>query len=141
MERAAKRGVRIRILALSSQSGEDVLEQAALVLPRPQVPVNTLRRQLADSEERITSAVQGWDHRARRQFEYRGYTITPNMHFARSDGLIMQGFVGTLASAQPAQLTDRGYLEMPRNGEPGATLARHFEELWERSAPTHVVGG
>lgn len=140
LERAARRGVRIRVLALSSEAGDDVLEQASLVLPWPRVDPPTLRRQLADSEDRVRSAVQGWSDRAQRQFEYRGYTITPNMHFARMDGVIMQGFVGTLSPAQPDQLSDRGYVEMPRSSEPGATLARHFEELWERSAPTSVIG-
>jgi hypothetical protein len=141
MERAAKRGVRIRILALSSHADDHVLEQASMVLPWPQVPAATLRRQLADSEDRVKGVVESWDVRVRRQFEYRGYVIAPNMHFARMDSVMMQGFVGTLSPAQPAQLDDRGYMELPRGGEPGATLARHFEELWAHSAPSVVVGG
>lgn len=141
MERATKRGVRIRILAISSEAEDAVLEQASMVLPWPQVPPSTLRRQLSDAESQLKSVVQEWDERARQQFEYRGYTIAPNMHFARMDGLVMQGFVGTLSSAQPEQLGDRGYLEIPRNSEPGTTLARHFEELWQRSASTTLVGG
>ncbi|MCX5397259.1 hypothetical protein [Streptomyces sp. NBC_00102] len=138
MERAAKRGVHIRILAISSESTDGVLEQAAMVLPWPQVPPDTLRRQLAESEDRIRSVVAGWPTRARRNFEYRGYVIAPNMHFARMDGTVMQGFVGTLSPAQPDQLDDRGYVELPRDREPGATLSRHFEELWAQSA-AHVV--
>ncbi|MFD8935924.1 hypothetical protein ACFV0R_11790 [Streptomyces sp. NPDC059578] len=137
MERAAKRGVRIRILAISSQCTDEVLEQASMVLPWPQVPPDVLRRQLHESEGRIQQVVAGWADRSRRNFEYRGYTIAPNMHFARTDGVMMQGFVGTLSPAQPEQLEDRGYLELPREREPGATLSRHFDELWAQS--THTV--
>lgn len=139
MKQATMRGVRVLILALSSEADDAVLEQASMVLPWPQVPPSTLRQQLADAENRIKIVVQGWEERARRQFEYRGYTIAPNMHFARMDGLILQGFVGTLSTAQPERLSDRGYLEMPRTSEPGSTLARHFEEFWERSASHTVV--
>ncbi|MFI6285900.1 hypothetical protein ACIBCM_14270 [Streptomyces sp. NPDC051018] len=140
MERAANRGVHNRILAISSGSSDSVLEQASMVLPWPQVPPETLRRQLLESEDRVRSVVAGWPVRTRRNFEYRGYVITPNMHFARMDGVIMQGFVGTLSPAQPEQLEDRGYVELPRDREPGATLSRHFEELWAQSAATVVVG-
>ncbi|MEW1546010.1 hypothetical protein [Streptomyces tsukubensis] len=141
MERAAKRGVHIRILAISSASSDSVLEQASLVLPWPQVPPDTLRRQLAEAEERVRTVVSGWPVRVRRNFEYRGYVITPNMHFARMDGTVLQGFVGTLSPAQPDQLEDRGYVELPRDREPGATLSRHFEELWAQSAGQIVAGG
>lgn len=140
MERAAKRGVHVRILAISAQSSDSVLEQASMVLPWPQVPPETLRRQLTESEDRIRSVVEAWPVRARRNFEYRGYAITPNMHFARMDGVVMQGFVGTLSPAQPDQLEDRGYVELPRDREPGATLSRHFEELWAQSAQNVVIG-
>ncbi|MEU5403831.1 hypothetical protein ABZ348_31625 [Streptomyces sp. NPDC005963] len=141
MERAAKRGVKIRILAISSASSDGVLEQASMVLPWPQVPAETLRRQLVESEERVRNVVAAWPARARRNFEYRGYVIAPNMHFARLDGLVLQGFVGTLSPAQPDQLEDRGYVELPRDREPGATLSRHFDELWSQSAASVVVAG
>ena len=105
----------------------------------PQVPPETLRQQLRESEDRVRVAASAWPEGVRRNFEYRGYAITPNMHFARMDGTVMQGFVGTLSPAQPEQLEDRGYVELPRDREPGATLSRHFEELWAQSA--HVVAG
>ncbi|MBL1097212.1 hypothetical protein [Streptomyces coffeae] len=141
MELAAKRGVHIRILGLSSAAEESVLEQASLVLPWPQAPAQTLRRQLAESEERIKSIVAGWSEQARLRFEYRGYTVVPNVHFVRMDGLVRQGFIGTLSPAQPARLEDRGYVELPIRSEPGATLSRHFDQLWVRSAATTVSGG
>lgn len=140
IQRATARGVRVRVLAISSASSDAVLDQASMVLPWPQVPPDTLRRQLSDAEERVRTVVGGWDERCRRLFEYRGYIVAPNMHFARMDGTLLQGFVGTLSSAQPSQLSDRGYLTMPKTDEPGLTLARHFEELWEHSASNVVVG-
>ncbi|MGH4015725.1 MAG: hypothetical protein ACRDSL_17730 [Pseudonocardiaceae bacterium] len=89
VEHAAKRGVRIRVLALSSAADNVVLEQASLVLPWPQADAATLRRQLNESEARIRSIVDGWDGSTRPRFEYRGYAVTPNLHFVRVDGLLM----------------------------------------------------
>ncbi|QFZ19954.1 phospholipase D-like domain-containing protein [Saccharothrix syringae] len=134
MEYAAKRGVRIRILALSSRADDSVLEQASMVLPWPQADAKTLRRQLAESEERIRGIVAGWSEPARAKFEYRGYSVAPNVHFVRVDGVLRQGFIGTFSAAQPARLEDRPYLEVSAAGEPGVTLSRHFDQLWERSA-------
>jgi len=140
MEHAAKRGVRIRILGLSSTADDSVLDQASMVLPWPQASAATLRRQLSESEDRIKSIVDGWDEQSRRRFEYRGYKITPNVHFARMDGVIRQGFLGTLSPAQPARLEDRGYMELSLSSEPGATLARHFDQLWVHGEATVVIG-
>ncbi|MCP3759535.1 hypothetical protein [Streptomyces sp. TBY4] len=141
MERAARRGVRIRILGLSSRAEDAVLDQASMVLPWPQAEPAVLRRQLSDSEERIRSIVEGWGLQSRGLFEYRGYLIAPNAHFARTDGVVRQGFIGTLSSAQPAGLEERGYMEFRTSAEPGATLSRHFEQLWARSAENVVAGG
>ncbi|QKW06779.1 hypothetical protein HUT18_10620 [Streptomyces sp. NA04227] len=141
LERASKRGVHIRVLGLSSVADDSVLEQASMVLPWPRADARTLRRQLADSENRIKDVVEGWSEEARLRFEYRGYTLAPNAHFVRQDRAIFQGFIGTLAPAQPERLEDRGYLELSVATEPGATLARHFDQLWVHSADTVVVGG
>jgi len=135
MEHAALRGVHVRILGLSSQAGDAVLEQASMVLPRPKADPATLRRQLQESEERIADIVAGWRLPARSRFEYRRYDIAPNVHFVRIDGIIRTGFIGTLANAQPTRLDDRGYIELPLANEPGATLLRHFDELWQASSP------
>ncbi|MGH3902898.1 MAG: hypothetical protein ACRDTE_01670 [Pseudonocardiaceae bacterium] len=139
MEHAAKRGVRIRILALSPAADNVVLEQASLVLPWPQADTATLRRQLTESEARIRSIVDGWGRQARARFEYRGYPVTPNLHFVRVDGLLRQGFIGTLSSAQPPRLEDRPYLEVSLGSEPGITLARHYDQLWDCSAGTGLT--
>lgn len=141
MEHAAKRGVRIRILALSSAADNAVLEQASLVLPWPQADAATLRRQLVESEARIRGIIDGWSRQARERYEYRSYSVAPNFHFVRVDGLLRQGFIGTLSSAQPFRLEDRPYLQMPLSNEPGVTLARHYDQLWDRSAGTSATGG
>lgn len=141
MEHAAKRGVRIRILALSSAADDAVLEQASLVLPWPQADAATLRLQLAESEGRIRGIVEGWSGTARARFEYRGYPVAPNVHPVRVDSLLRQGFIGTLSSAQPSRLEDRAYLEVPISSEPGVTLIRHYDQLWDRAAGSVVADG
>jgi len=133
-ESAALRGVHVRVLGLSSQASDAVLEQASMVLPWPKADPATLRRQLQESEERIADIVAGWRPQARSRFEYRRYEIAPNVHFVRIDGLVRTGFLGTLANAQPSRLDDRGYIELPLSNEPGATLLRHFDELWQASS-------
>ncbi len=133
MEHAARRGVHIRILSLSSAAHDSALEQASLVLPWPKADPATLRRQLRECEERIFGIVNGWTPQARSRFEYRGYDMAPNVHFVRVDGVIKSGFIGTVSGAQPERLDDRGYIELPLAREPGATLLRHFDEVWQTS--------
>jgi hypothetical protein len=133
MGHAARRGVHIRILSLSSAAHDSVLEQASLVLPWPKADPATLRRQLRECEERISGIVSGWSPQARSRFEYRGYDMAPGVHFVRVDGVIKSGFIGTVSGAQPERLDDRGYIELPLAREPGATLLRHFDEVWQTS--------
>jgi hypothetical protein len=135
MERAAERGVRIRILALSSRAPLSVIELATLVLPRPTVTdASMLQHQLAESELRIAQIVSNdWTRFARERFEYRGYDIAPSLHFVRVDMLIRGGFIGTLAQAQPRHLDERPYVELPTRSTAGEVLLKHYEELWARS--------
>jgi hypothetical protein len=135
MKQAAHGGVTIRILALSSAAPTHVVELATNVLPRPAVSsASMLRHQLAESELRIAQIVNGdWGLGARERFEYRGYEIVPSMHFVRIDRVIRGGFIGTLARAQPRQLDERPYVEIPTWSTAGEVLIRHFEELWMQS--------
>jgi hypothetical protein len=138
IEHAARRGVHVRILALSSTADDSVLSQASLVLPWPRADAETLRRQLRDSEERILDVVRTWSPQARSRFEYRGYNIAPNVHFVRVDGIVRNGFIGTISQAQPERLDDRGYIELPLTSGPGATLLRHFDAVWQTSKPLQI---
>ncbi len=135
MELAAGSGVRIRILALSARADDAVLDQAVRVLPWPlAADRDMLREQLSASERRIAGIVSSWEREAQERFEYRGYNIAPNLHFLRSDAVIKYGFIGTLATAQPQQLHERPYVEIPVRSAPGGTLVRHYEQLWQLSA-------
>lgn len=131
--RAAARGVMVRVLALDSAAPDQIVAQATQVIPRPRVDPGTLRRQLADGEERIAQAVAGWNPELRVWFGYRGYDIVPGPHLARTDATIRMGFVGTLPEAQPGLLMDRPYVEIPVASAAGRVMGDHFDLLWERS--------
>ena len=141
MESAAQRGVKIRILCLSSSSSDAVLELAVNVVPRP-VPdaPDEYRQQLADAEQRIARVVtRDWSPAAQARFSYRGYTISPVWHFMRIDGVLKLGFLGTASAAQPGRYADRPYVQIPVTSSPGEILSRHFELLWNDTATKTLV--
>ncbi len=141
LQKAAKRGVHIRALALWSGAPDEVLRQAIEVMPRP-IPAESsiLRKQLLDSESLIAKVVgEQWEPAERARFEYRGYDIVPRIHLAHVDDVILYGFLGTLALAQPMRYEERPYIELPRRSEPGVILSRHFDQLWERSISHCIV--
>ncbi|WP_045747264.1 hypothetical protein [Actinoplanes rectilineatus] len=141
MRSAALRGVRIRILAISASASDTLLQYATNFLPWPvATSAAELRGQLQEVENRMRQfTASSWPEEARRRFLYRGYNLPPNMHFARVDSVIRQGFVGTLSSAQPGRLEDRPYIELSTNSAPGSSLMTHFDQLWDLSAADQVV--
>lgn len=142
MESAAARGVKIRILCVSSAAPDDVLRQTLSILPKP-VPdtPDEFRAQLGDAEQRIQRVVsRDWSANACKRFEYRGYTRAPVWHMIRVDGMIKLGFVGTSSPAQPPRYEDRPYLLIPVNSAPGEILCRNVEDLWQLSSANVIRG-
>lgn len=136
MEGAAIRGVRIRILCISSAAEEEVLKQTLNILPRP-VPdtAEEFRRQLLEAEQRIARVVsRDWSANARQRLDYRGYTIAPVWHLVRVDNVLKLGFVGTSNAAQPSRYEDRPYVMIPVGSPPGEILVRHLETIWQQSS-------
>ena len=135
MHAAAKRSVKIRILALSSEASDTVLAEACKILPKPAVDSpDELRDQLRHSEKLISSYVKTYfAEEERSQIEYRGYIISPNMHLVRRDAILTLGFIGTLVNAQPNAYSERPYIEVPVRSELGQELVTHFDLLWQLS--------
>lgn len=141
LQTAARRGVTIRILALASHAPDYVLTEATRLMPRPIPPDGSaLREQLRSNEDQISRIVsEQWSDAERSRFEYRRYTIVPGLHFARIDSSICTGFIGTIATVQPARYEDRPYLELPDRSRPGRILSQHFEALWTLSQSNSLV--
>ena len=135
-QRAASRGVSVRILSLSSHSPERILTEIINFLPHPPAQdAQILRDQLAKNEQKIVSAIRGvWHPQCTERFLYRGYTITPRIHFLRSDDTLFLGFLGMFSHVQPAYLDQRPYIEISIFSGLGQQLMNHFNALWETSA-------
>lgn len=125
---AAQRGIRVRILAMSSLSDDATLNASMDILPRPTPSnVNLLRRQLQLNEQTID------DHLAQQGqalVEYCGYRCAPLVHMMVVDDDVRLGVVGTVAAAQPASLSDRPYFVLSATSPPGEILRKHFEQLY-----------
>lgn len=130
---AARRGVRIRLLSLSSESPDDALQVATHLMPWAALrDAAELRPQLAQAERRITNHVQTvWSAADRAKFSHRRYQSPPGIHMARSDSTINLGFIYLLSlESKFASLGDRPHLEVAADSRLGAYFLSHFEQLW-----------
>lgn len=143
---AARRGVRIRLLSLSSESPDDALQAAVHLMPwAAMTSAAELRPQLAQAERRIANHVQStWSAADRAKFSHRRYQGPPSVHMARSDSTINVGFVHLLSlESNFASLEDRPHLEVATDSKLGVYFLAHFEQLWiscNSDAPSGLVG-
>ncbi len=133
---AARRGVRIRLLSLSSESPDSVLELTRSLLPWAGLEnAAELRPQLAQSERRIVNHVRTWSAADQAKFGYRRYQEPPGLHMLRSDSTIKLGFAHLLSpDSTSTSLADRPHLEVAAGSKLGTYLTAHFEQLWSSAA-------
>jgi hypothetical protein len=140
LQTAAARGVRIRILALSSNAPECVMRESLRFLPSPSAEdTAVLAGQVRENESRVRNVISScWSQREHERFEYRGYGNVPGAHFVRVDDAIHFGFLNTCCNSHPKWLAERPYVLIPGATSLGEQLTCHFDILWKESVGNAV---
>jgi hypothetical protein len=135
LRRACERGVNVRIVGLSPDTADEVLEDACLTVSTP-APKNAeeYRRQIQGNRETIVEQVAGWRTEASRGcFNYRVNKSVPRISMLRHDDTVAIGFLQLYRDAQPSEIRSREYLELSGNSPTGQVAMAHFELAWKRA--------
>lgn len=141
IRRACERGVRVRILGLSPDAPDEILEDAKKTVSNPApTDAGDYRQQICDNRDEILRAVESWPDHVRVNFEYCLNSSVPRISALRCDSSIRIGFLQLYTAAQEADLGRRPYLALDISSEIGKSLMNHFEVAWREGSVIFTDG-
>ena len=128
LRQACERGVKIRIIGLSPDSPDDILNDAIKTVSNP-APKNAAdyKRQIIETKREICESVLSWSKEAQENIMYKVSKSVPRVSILRSDNIINFGFLQFYRDAQTAEIADREYLKIPISSSTGKIACRHID--------------
>ena len=131
---ACNRGVKVRVVALSPDCSDDLLEESKHTVVNP-APDNAqdYRDEIETTTLLMKKQLVTWPPRARKNFQYRLSNHVPRLSVVRIDTNIHFGFLMMFRDAQFREAKDREYMTIPISSNTGKTILRHTDQLCKSS--------
>ncbi len=134
LRQACERGVQVRIIGLSADSPNAILNDAIKTVSNP-APKDSedYRRQINENMREILESVDTWRTEVQNNFRYKVSKSVPRVSILRSDNIINFGFLQFYRDAQPTEIADREYLKIPLSSPTGKIAVKHVDLVWDEA--------
>ena len=132
LRQACERGVRVRLIGLSDEAPDAILQDAIRTVSSP-APRDAAeyREQISHNKSEVVNAVSVWSAAAQTHFAYRVNTSLPRISALRCDNIVNFGFLQLYREAQPRELADREYLQFNVTSGTGQAVTKHIDIAWD----------
>ena len=142
IRQACARGVEVRVISLNPYADDAIIADAARSVSNPApVDIADYRRQLVQNDEILAGAVASWDPSALQSgFHHRVIDSVPRISFLRADSVVNLGFLQLYRAAQPTEIQERQYIQLPASSDTGQVAMSHFELCWQEGKSVSTSG-
>ena len=135
LQKAARRGVKLRLMSLSPEVSELILNVSFLHIPSPKCySADHLREELTIYQQLMLKQVtHQWKPDEREQYQYKTYDHVPGAQSLRCDEQVFFGNDMMFFGGQLSEPDDRPYVHTSLKTPVGFQVMRHFQQLWLRA--------